>query len=213
MGGHDSNPSVGPGYFSSTHRQGCEPKTETRFFQSFFFCLRATENRLFKVGFRLPQKNESEKPTRFFRSFFFPVRYVKNSYIISVWKPRHEWTHMDSFGKQQQQQQHSSIATTKQQQRQQQQCAARFRRTIMSSSDDSASFEPEAEAGAGNRVMEVDSSDVALKAVSKPLGGRVAASKAAAVFVTCKQSSHGWLRSVDKERAQCPSCAMSVPWC
>ena len=83
----------------------------------------------------------------------------------------------------------------------------------MSSSDDSASFEPEAEAGAGNRVMEVDSSDVALKAVSKPLGGRVAASKAAAVFVTCKQSSHGWLRSVDKERAQCPSCAMSVPWC
>ena len=106
---------------------------------------------------------------------------------------------MDSFGTQQQQQQ----------------IAPRLRRTIMSSSGGSAAFEPEAEAGAGKRVVEVESSDDAVKVVSKPLGGRVAASKAAAVFVTCKQcscilyKSHGWLRRVDKERAQRPSCVMS----
>ena len=127
----------------------------------------------------------------------------------------------NSFGTQLQQQQRSSSAAAAQQQqyrRQQQQCAARLRRTTMSSSDGIAAVEPEAEAGVGRRVVEVvESSDDAVKVVSKPLGGRVEASTAAASFVPCKPSSsilyksHGWLRSVDKDRAQCPSCAMSVP--
>ena len=95
--------------------------------------------------------------------------------------------HMDSFGTQQQQQQ----------------IAPRLRRTIMSSSGGSAAFEPEAEAGAGKRVVEVESSDDAVKVVGKPLGGRVAAPKAATGFVACTQSScilhknHGWRRSAD----------------
>ena len=80
----------------------------------------------------------------------------------------------------------SSNATAAQQQ---QQCAVRLRRTIISNSDGSAAFKPEADVGAGKRVAEVESSDHAVKVVSKPLGARVAASQAAAGFVACKQSS------------------------
>ena len=77
---------------------------------------------------------------------------------------------------------------------------------------------PEAVAGAGKGEVVGESSDVdTVKVVSKPLGGRVAASKAAAGFVTCRQSNcvlykkHGWLRHVDKDRALCPTCAIPVP--
>ena len=99
------------------------------------------------------------------------------------------------------------------------QSVARLRAVIKSNSDGSADSddEPYAEGGAGTWELHVKSSDDAVKVVSKPLGGRVEASTAAASFVPCKPSSsilyksHGWLRSVDKDRAQCPSCAMSVP--
>ena len=62
------------------YSQGCEPKTESRFFRSFF------------SAFRLPKKTETEKSARFFRSFSFHVPVVKNAYK-SVWKPRYGWTH------------------------------------------------------------------------------------------------------------------------
>ena len=121
--------------------------------------------------------------------------------------------------------QHTAHSPQQQQQQQQQQshraqCVARLREITMSGSDGSADsdHEPEAEAGAGKGEVEVASSgDDTVKVVSKPLGGRVAASKAAAGFVTCQQSNcilykkHGWLRHVDKERALCPTCKVPVP--
>ena len=65
------------------HVQGCEPKTESRFFGRFF----ATEK---KSVFRLPKKrNRKIESVSFGR--FFHVPYVKNAYI-SVWKPRYGWT-------------------------------------------------------------------------------------------------------------------------
>ena len=93
--------------------------------------------------------------------------------------------------------------------------AALLRGIIISSSDGGANSDDEAlaEACAGKGEVQVESSDDAVNVVSKSLGGRVAASKAAAGFVTCRQSScilyksHGWLRHVNKERAQCPTCA------
>ena len=96
---------------------------------------------------------------------------------------------------------------------------ARLRATIMSSSDGSADCddEPLAESGAGKREVQVRRPDDAVKVLSQPLGGRVSASKEAASFVTCRQSScilyknYGWLRHVAKERAQCPTYASPVP--
>ena len=99
------------------------------------------------------------------------------------------------------------------------QSVARLRAVIKSNSDGSADSddEPYAEGGAGTWELHVKSSDDAVKVVSKLLGGRVSASKAAASSVTCKQLScilyrnYGWLRHVDKERAQCLTCAAPVP--
>ena len=56
-----------------------------------FFSVFPTENRLFKVGFSVAQKNEKAKPTRLFSvGFFFPVPYANNAYIFGL-KPRHVW--------------------------------------------------------------------------------------------------------------------------
>ena len=54
------------------YTQGCEPKTESRFFRSVFLVFSRPKTDFLKSVFRLPKKNETEKPTRFFRSFFFP---------------------------------------------------------------------------------------------------------------------------------------------
>ena len=126
--------------------------------------------------------------------------------------PRHTATHST---------QHTAHSPQQQQQQSHRaQCVARLREITMSGSDGSADsdHEPEAEAGAGKGEVEVPSSDDdTVKVVSKPLGGRVAASKAAAGFVACRQSNcilykrHGWLRHVDKERALCPTCTVPVP--
>ena len=81
-------------------RQGCEPRTERRFFRSFL-----------RSVFRLPHKKETEKPTQFFSVVLISMSYVKNAYI-SVWNPRYGWTHG--------QLRHTAAAVAQQQQQQRQ---------------------------------------------------------------------------------------------
>ena len=52
--------------------QGCEPKTESRFFRSVFLGFSRPKTDFLRSVFRLPKKNETEKPTRFCSVVFFP---------------------------------------------------------------------------------------------------------------------------------------------
>ena len=182
--------------------QGCEPKTESQFFRSFFSVfLQPKTDFLKKSVFRLPKKTKPKNRLGFFGRFFY-VPYVKNAYVY-VRKPRYGWTRRPL--------RHTAAAAAQQQRSSSSNSSSSAPRDCERhvSSDGRAAFEPEAEAGAGKRVVEVESSDDAVKVVSKPLGGRVAASKAAAVFVTCKQSSY----TVEEPRlaSQCRQGASSVP--
>ena len=81
-------PAGGP---QTKYSQGCEPKTESRFFRSVFLGFSRPKTDFLESVFRLPKKNKPKNRLDFFRSFFFPIPYANNAYI-SVMKPRYVWT-------------------------------------------------------------------------------------------------------------------------
>ena len=71
--------------------QGCEPKTESRFFGRFFSVFPDRKPTFLNRFFGCPKKQKPKNRLGFFGRFFSHVPYANNAYI-SVLKPRYVWT-------------------------------------------------------------------------------------------------------------------------
>ena len=77
-------PAGGP---QTKYSQGCEPKTESRFFRSVFLGFSRPKTDFLKSVFRLPKKTKKQNRLGFFRSGFFSLSRTPITPTYLDWNP------------------------------------------------------------------------------------------------------------------------------